>query len=90
MAKADDTQTQVHSRQFDRVLPLIIALERLERPTMASLAKDAGLSASELEGRVKSLQRDYRVIIERSLLDGCLVVKNWGIIERAKSSSKGV
>lgn len=90
MAEADVTQTLVHARQFDRVAPLIIALERMERPTMAKLALGIGLPQSKLESRVKSLQRDYQVIIERSFLDGCLVVKNWGIINHAKYRSQEV
>ncbi len=90
MAGADDTQTQTHSRQFDRVLPLIVALARIERPTIENLSLCTGLTVNELKGRVKSLQRDYQVIIERSLSNGCLVVKNWGIIDRAKIGSQEV
>jgi hypothetical protein len=86
MADADLTETQVHSRHFTRVMPLIVALERIERPTVANLALGTGLTERELESRVQCLQRHYQVVIERSLQDGCLVVKNWGIIDRAKSS----
>lgn len=90
MAGADDTQTQTHSRQFDRVLPLIVALARIERPTIENLSLCTGLTVNELTRRFRSLQGDYKVVIELSKTSGCFVVKNWGIIDSAKISSQEV
>ncbi len=91
MADSDTTQTVVHSRHFARALPIIVALERIERPTLANLASGVGLTEQELEARFKCLQRDYKVVIERSPQDGFFVIKSWGIIARRQfSSSKEV
>lgn len=88
MTDADPTVSDIHSRGFKQVLPVIIALERIERPTVTSLALSTGLTERELEARFKRLQGEYQVVIERSRNDGCLTVKNWGIIDRAKSSRR--
>lgn len=90
MADTDPTVSNVHSRGFKRVLPVIVALERIERPTMVGLASSTGLTKRELEARFKRLQGEYQVVIERSRDDGCLIVKNWGIIVRRQSSSQEV
>lgn len=81
---ADANVTQIHSRDFSRVLPLIVALERIPRPTMTNLATDTGLTEAELESRVKSLQGDYQVLVERSG-DG-LQVACWGLLPRQPRS----
>ncbi|AZZ94719.1 hypothetical protein EUZ85_30010 [Hahella sp. KA22] len=90
MADADFTVRDIHSREFKRVLPVIVALERIERPTVVGLASSTGLTERELESRFKQLQSNYQVVIERSRNDGCLTVKNWGIIVRHQSSSQEV
>lgn len=77
---ADADSTQIHSREFTRVLPLIVALERIQRPTVTNLAADTGLTEAELESRFKSLQGDYQVLVERSG-DG-LQVASWGLLPR--------
>lgn len=81
---ADANSTQIHSREFTRVLPLIVALERIQRPTMTNLAVDTGLTEAELESRVKALQGDYQVLVERSG-DG-LQVASWGLLPRQPRS----
>jgi len=82
MAGADFTQ--IHSREFTRMLPLIIALERIQRPTMTNLATDTGLTEAELESHLKGLQGDYHVLVERSG-DG-LKVASWGLLPRKQRS----
>lgn len=77
---ADADSTQIHSREFTRVLPLIVALERIQRPTMTNLATDTGLTEAELESHLKGLQGDYQVLVERSG-DG-LQVASWGLLPR--------
>lgn len=81
---ADADSTQIHSREFSRVLPLIIALERIQRPTMTNLAVDTGLTEAELESCFKALQGDYQVLVERSG-DG-LQVASWGLLPRQQRS----
>jgi hypothetical protein len=77
---ADADFTQIHSREFTRMLPLIIALERIQRPTMTNLATDTCLTEAELESHLKGLQGDYQVLVERSG-DG-LKVASWGLLPR--------
>lgn len=77
---ADANCTQIHSREFTRVLPLIVALERIQRPTMTNLATDTGLTEAELESHFRRLQGDYQVLVERSG-DG-LQVASWGLLPR--------
>lgn len=77
---ADANSTQIHSREFTRVLPLIVALERIQKPTMTNLATDTGLTEAELESRFQALRGDYQVLVERSG-DG-LQVASWGLLPR--------
>lgn len=81
---ADANCTQIHSREFSRVLPLIIALERIQRPTMTNLAVDTGLTEKELESRFQALQSDYQVLIERS--GDVHKVASWGLLPRQQRS----
>lgn len=81
---ADADFTQIHSREFSRVLPLIIALERIQKPTMTNLATDTGLTEKELESRFQALQGDYQVLIERS--GDVHHVASWGLLPRQQRS----
>ncbi|WP_049631928.1 hypothetical protein [Cellvibrio sp. pealriver] len=78
---ADANCTQIHSREFIRVLPLIVALERIERPTVTNLATDTGLTEKELESRLQALQGDYQVLVEKSG-DAVYQVASWGLLPR--------
>jgi hypothetical protein len=81
---AGNDSTQIHSREFSRVLPLIIALERIQRPTMTNLATDTGLTEKQLESRLQALQGDYHVLIERS--GDVHHVASWGLLPRQQRS----
>lgn len=81
---AGNDSTQIHSRGFSRVMPLIIALERIQKPTMTNLATDTGLTEKELESRLQALQGDYKVLVDRSG-DG-LQVASWGLLPRKQRS----
>jgi hypothetical protein len=82
---ADADSTQIHSRGFSRVLPIIVALERIQRPTVINLATDTGLTEAELESRFKQLKGDYQVLVERAG-DGVHQVASWGLIPRQPRS----
>lgn len=81
---ADANVTQIHSRDFNRVLPLIVALERIQKPTMANLATDTGLTEKELKSSFQALQSDYQVLIERS--GDVHKVASWGLLPRQQRS----
>lgn len=81
---AGNDSTQIHSRGFSRVMPLIIALERIQRPTMTNLATDTGLTEKQLESGLQALQGDYRVLIERS--GDVHHVASWGLLPRKQRS----
>jgi len=82
MADGDTTSTQVHSRDFKRVLPVLVALERIEHPTTDNVVADIGITEKDLLARLASLKSDYNVLIEKNRHDSSLKIIHWGILDR--------
>lgn len=76
----------IKARKFGRALNLLIALERLEKPTIDSLVEKTRLPGRSIHSMIDRLSREYFVVIKRfnGRRYGYYKVADWGILDRER------
>ena len=78
------TQREVLSRDFSRVLPLILAIERIKKPDLKCLIKETCISEKSIYSMLYSLRGRYRMVIEWKRELGYYQILDWGCLDREK------
>jgi hypothetical protein len=74
------------ARNFGRALNLLIAVERLEKPTLDTLVKKTNLPGRSIYSIIERLSQEYFVVIERfnGRRYGYYKVADWGVLDRER------
>ncbi len=77
-------EKETPARSFTRVLSLVIALEKIERPDLKKLMDDTGIPERSIHAMFSRLHREYFMVIERvdGRRHGFYKVANWGMLNR--------
>ena len=79
-------QKEIPARSFTRVLSLVIALEKIERPDLKKLTDDTGIPERSIHAMFGRLHREYFMVIERvdGRRHGFYKVANWGMLNKER------
>lgn len=77
---------EIPARSFTRVLSLVIALEKIERPDLKKLTDDTGIPERSIHAMFGRLHREYFMVIERvdGRRHGFYKVANWGMLNKER------
>ncbi|ABO22857.1 helix-turn-helix domain-containing protein [Shewanella loihica] len=87
MATYDSNGSEINgtqARSFGRVLSLLVAVERLEKPNLDALVERTNLPGRSIHAMIGKLHKDYFVVIERQngRRFGYYKVVDWGVLDR--------
>lgn len=79
-------QKEIPARSFTRIMSLVIALEKIERPDLKKLMDDTGIPERSIHSMFGRLNREYFMVIERvdGRRHGFYKVANWGMLNRER------
>lgn len=79
-----EEKKEIPARSFTRVMSLIIAIEKIEKPSLQSLIDRTGIPERSIHAILARLSREYWVAIERvdGRRYGYYRVADWGVLNR--------
>lgn len=77
---------EVPARSFSRVLSLIVAIEKIEKPDLKKLTIDTGIPERSIHAMLDKLHREYFMVIERvqGRRHGYYRISDWGALNRER------
>ena len=79
-----EEKKEIPARSFTRVMSLIIAIEKIEKPSLQSLIDRTGIPERSIHAILARLSREYWVAIERvdGRRYGYYRIADWGALNR--------
>lgn len=86
----EHSNQEVPARSFSRVLSLIVAIEKIERPDLKKLTTDTGIPERSIHAMLDKLHREYFMVIERvqGRRFGYYRISDWGALNRERVMQK--
>lgn len=80
------SQKEVPARSFTRVLSLVVALEKIEKPDLKKLTTDTGIPERSIHAMLNRLHREYFMVVERvqGRRFGYYRITDWGALNKER------
>lgn len=86
MSKRNTDCSNVPARSFTRLLSLIVAIEKIEKPDLKKLTTDTGIPERSIHAMLDKLHREYFMVIERvqGRRHGYYRISDWGALNEER------
>lgn len=77
-------KNDVPARSFSRLLSLIVAIEKIEKPDLKKITDDTGIPDRSIHAMLDKLHKEYFMVIERvqGRRFGYYRISDWGAINK--------
>lgn len=84
MSKRNTDCSNVPARSFTRLLSLIVAIEKIEKPDLKKITDDTGIPDRSIHAMLDKLSSEYFMVIERvqGRRHGYYRISDWGALNR--------
>ncbi len=79
-------QKEIPTRSFTRVLSLVVALEKIEKPDLKKLTNNTGIPERSIHAMLDRLHREYFMVVERvrGRRFGYYKITDWGALNKER------